>query len=290
MKSRRTKQVGSGWWQLVPLLAILVTTASCVEYTMLIKLQPDGSGELIETSLFKGELAQMFQAMGGDMSGEEGEDPAEGKRREAAERAGQLGEGVSLVSWAELPEEEGMGERVVYRFDDVTKLGLTPGPSGSDEGGMSGSGESIRFRFEPGADGSRVLTAVFEAPEPEGGDAEPGADEAMGDEEAAGEEMAEAMGEGMMEMMKPFLAGMKLRVLLDVGGEVLDTTAPAVNGSEVTLMALDFDQLLGAEGAWDKLTALGSEQDIMVVGKALEGVPGVQVPVAPEVTVRFRGE
>lgn len=293
-------------WRLVPLLAILASTTACLEYTVLLKVRPDGSGELVETTLMKGQMLEMARAMSA-MEGEEGEEggglmagQADEKRAEAEARAAKLGPGVTLASWEPVSEEDREGDRAVYRFDDVTALDLQPAPDSGDggEAPATGPGESIRFRWADAGSGRKRLVAVFgEETPPEETLAEDGAEspemasaegEAGAEEMEGFEEMADAMGAGMMEMMKPFLAGMKMRVLVEVEGELLETDAPHTEGSQVTLLELDFDQILADPAAWEKLSALDSDASLAVLGPQLQGLPGVRVPAGREVSIEFR--
>lgn len=293
-------------WRLLPLLAVLFSTVACLEHTVLLKLRPDGSGELIETTFLKGQMLEMARAMAAMESDGEGEGggllagQADQKRAEAEARAARLGEGVTFVSWEAVTGEGTEGERAVYRFADVSKLRISPAPASEDGEGapMGGSEDVIRFRFGDGAEGSRRLVAVFgDEPAPEAaGDAvasEATADvdpaSADGVEDMAGmEEMADAMGAGMMEMMKPFLQGMKMQVLVEVEGEVVATDAPFSDGSTVTLLAFDFDQIVADPEAWKKLSAMDSDSSLSVLGPQLHGLPGVRAPGGTEVAIEFR--
>jgi hypothetical protein len=304
MSGSRKALVTRSGWRLLPLLAVLFSTVACLEHTVLLKLRPDGSGELIETTFLKGQMLEMARAMAAMEEGGEGAGilagQADEKRAEAEARAAQLGEGVTFVSWEALAGEGSEGERAVYRFADVSTLRIAPAPA-SDDGEaapMGASEDVIRFRFGDGAEGSHRLVAVFgDVPAPEAaGDAVAG--EAMADVEPASaddvegmagmEEMADAMGAGMMEMMKPFLQGMKMQVLVEVEGEVVTTDAPFSDGSTVTLLALDFDQIVADPEAWKKLSAMDSDASLSVLGPQLQGLPGVRAPGGTEVAIEFR--
>lgn len=265
-------------------LAVLVATA-CVEHEVVIKLRPDGSGEIVETTMARGEMVEAMKGMKEAAAEEESDGRAKAEARVAA-----LGAGVSLVSWEELTDG-GLGERTVYAFEDINNVSVGQGPESED---APGGDDRVSFRFTRDGGVSR-LVAVFDTPEapapateePEvvGAEATEGAD-SMGEAMGAG---MEAMGAEMAEMMKPFLEGFKTRLVIEVDGDVVETDAPAVNGSAVTLMEFDFDQVLATDGAWEKVAALGNEQNLVVVGQALEGVPGVSVPSASEVTLTFDG-
>ena len=295
MSGTRKRFPARSGWRLVSLFAILVSTVACLEHTVLLKLRPDGSGELIETSLVKGQMLEMARAMtamegegegGGLMASQ-----ADEKRAEAEARAARLGEGVTFVSWEPISEEGKEGEHIVYRFDDVTKLNLQPGPDSGDggEAPMTGPGESIRFRLaDLGAGRSRLVAVFGEESAPDELETA-SAEGAEGTDDMAGmEDMAEAMGAGMMEMMKPFLQGMKMRVVVEVEGQVLETDAPFSEGSQVTLLEIDFDQIVADPEAWNKLTALDSDASLAVLGPQLQGLPGVRAPVGREVSIEFR--
>lgn len=264
---------------LVAACGLALAAVGCIDHEVRLELAADGSGRLIETTVARGPMAEMMKAMAA-----EEEDDTEEKRADAEARAAELGEGVTFVSYEKLPEEEGLGERVVYRFADIEALRLDPAPSG-DEGPSDGPSETIRFRFDE-ASGKKVLVADFsdsEAATDVTDAADP--DAAGGESDAEADAMAEAMGEGMMEMVKPFLQGFRVRVLVDIAGSGVETTAPHA-GSEVTLLELDFDRLLAQEGAWEKLSALGDDASLLQAGEALAGVDGVVIP-ADEVRIAF---
>jgi hypothetical protein len=93
--------------------------------------------------------------------------------------------------------------------------------------------------------------------------------------EAEKAQAAQALG-----MMKMMMKGLFVDVSMNVGGKVIKTNAPHVDGSRVTLLQIDFDKLLADEAALQKLQAAS---DL----KSLASVPGLKISSEPKLTVEF---
>lgn len=243
------------------LLPALLTTAACFQGQRLIKLNVDGSGTIVDTVKLgeqaKGMLAGMEQAEPGT--------PAEKKAKKEAklkERAGQMGEGVSLVSFEATADGT---EKMTYSFKDIGKLRVTnaPPPSVSDSASKE---EPFTFRFTKSG-GSSVLTVV----RPKDKAPEKPAEKKPEKPEEVAQQVAQ---------MKAMMAGLKIALAIEVNGKLVKTTSPHASGSTVTVMELDFDQL---DTAGLKTLAMATgEPD----PKMLKGLKGVKVPDS-ETTIEF---
>lgn len=294
--------------------ALAVLSAGCLEYEQVVTVRADGSGSIRETSFIKGPMAAMMKSM--NMQ-EESPESAEGSlevttgtddEQKARDRAAEFGEGVRLVSWEKISDDEREGGVAVYDFDDVTALRLDTSPPDMEEAGdmelegeveedadEEGEAEGISFRFERQG-GKRVLVAVLDLGEDE---AEPAAteeaetgesvDEAGEDEMAeAMEAMTDGMAEGMAEMMKPMLQGMRMRTVVAIEGDLLESDAPIEDGSRVVLLDLDFDAIMADEEGMKRLSGLDDDASMGEFREALEGFPGVTLPPADEVRIVFK--
>lgn len=275
------------------LVITVLVLGGCVDFEQVVTIRPDGSGTIREATVFQGPMVEMIRSMKQmqasmeESQGEGSEASSLSDEEKARAHTAELGPGVRFVSWESVSEETREGGIAVYEFDDVNALRLSTEPdmdeaeSGMTEEAATDEGsddELVSFRLERRG-GKRVLIATFEEPETQ--TAEPTA------EEAATDEMAEAMNESMGEMMKPFLAGMRMRTVVQIEGTVLETDAPIVEGSRVVLMQLDFDEILAQEGAMEKLNALGDGASMAEVREALVGVPGVALPPTNQVRIVF---
>jgi hypothetical protein len=193
----------------------------------------------------------------------------------ARERIQSLGE-VEFVSVekANAPGWEGM--TATYSFKDLTKLKI------DDSDTVLG--------LEKLANGNRVLTVTsrFKAAKP---DNRPPAAK-LSDEEA-----------------KALMAGLKFRLTVEVEGTVVKCSSPHLEGAVLTVMEVDFDQLLAEEtrlkkkaaeepanleAAKETIEALrilealkGGAQDIDEVSKAFRKIKGFKHALSPTVTLEF---
>lgn len=194
----------------------------------------------------------------------------------ARERAESLGEVEFLsVEKANVPGWEGM--TATYSFKDVTKLKLQ-------------DTDSV-FGLEKLANGNRVLT-VTSRMKPAKPDNSPPATNIP--EEAA----------------KALMAGLKFRLAVEVDGTVVKCSSPHVEGPVLTVMEVDFDQLLAEEARLKKkaaeepatlpeaketiealrlLGALnGKAQNLEEVVKAFQKIKGFKHALSPTVTLEFK--
>lgn len=318
---RELKLSAGSWLRMAVLVAVATMLGGCLEYEQVVTVRADGSGTLRETTFIKGPMAAMMRSMNMEQESEEASaESAEGSlevttgtddEQKARDRAAEFGEGVTFVSWEKISEDDREGGIAVYDFDDVTALRLGTGPPDMEESDAmeledseamaledeveeEGDTEGISFRFERQR-GKRVLVAVFDFEEaeseqtvPEEVESEPSTDEA-GEEQMAEamEDMAEGMADGMAEMMKPMLEGMRMRTVVEIEGEVLESDAP-VEGSRVVLMDLDFDTIMANEDGMKKLTGLDDDASMGEAREVLSGLPGVVFPATDEVRITFR--
>ena len=86
-------------------------------------------------------------------------------------------------------------------------------------------------------------------------------------------------------MMKKLFDGLKVAIDVDVLGTIVKTNSPYVQGSNVTLLEMDFSQLL----ANDQLLAqIGEPGSIEEAKQMLKNVKGFKVNLDREVTIEFK--
>jgi hypothetical protein len=86
--------------------------------------------------------------------------------------------------------------------------------------------------------------------------------------------------------MKTMLKGLKMTTVLEVAGPIVKTNGLNVEGSRITLLDLDFDQIAADEATFKKFSAM-SDDPKNVDPAMLKGLKGIKVQTAPEVTVEF---
>jgi len=86
-------------------------------------------------------------------------------------------------------------------------------------------------------------------------------------------------------MMKKMLDGLRIEIALEVAGAIVKTNSPYVQGSKVTLLEMDFAELITNDAVLGKLANPESIEDAK---QMLKGVKGVKVNLDREVMVEFK--
>lgn len=244
----------------------LVGLSGCLEMESVIALKKDGSGTMTETVSIGAQMAGMMQMGGG---GEGAEDPFADFGEDAAkEKAKTYGEGVEFVSTKKEEKDGGLTFTTVYKFADINTVVYEPGQmmNNSEEEEEETEEEPVKmFSYKDG-----VLT--IEVPDPSQEDF------AMGDEE---------MGEEEMAMMAPMMAGMKVTAKLVVEGGIAETNATFRDGDAITLMAMNFDELLKNEGGLGAMKKLDVE-DRAAFAKAVSELKGFDMESKEKVSVKLK--
>lgn len=273
-------------------IGALFGLSGCLQNETTITVKADGSGTVVEETMLGAQMAAMLGGLGG-LGAEPGaapEDPLAEMFSEdkAKEKAAKMGEGVSLVKVEKIDKDGKKGGRVTYAFKDINKLkiGLDSGMDALEgpAAGMPGGEEAIeeaeeasdpvQFQF---ADGK--LTVVLPQPDKDGEAAEieiPEKAEEKSPEDAQAEAMAKAM-----------FADMKMAVKLVIEPGIKKCDATHVEGNTITLMEMNFGELLQDEKGMkllDQMEDMKPEQ----AGKLLEGVKGVKFETKEKITVEMK--
>ena len=92
----------------------------------------------------------------------------------------------------------------------------------------------------------------------------------------------------MMNMLKTMFQGFKVNVVLDVQGTITKTNAEYVEGSRVTLLAMDMNALLADEAALKELTGkMRADASFAELKPLLKNINGIKID-GPAITVQFK--
>ena len=272
--------------RVIRLLLVLVATTgltACLDSTTLVKVKPDGSGTveqttLVNTAALKGMMGAAGQANGPMMNKADLERTAE-----------RMGEGVRLVSSEPIKGNAGFeGVKAIFAFDDINKVQVSQGPSmGGGSGGASGarssepsSDDPVRFKLTRNG-GTSTLSINFVD--------RPGAGKSTGDATpAAPGDMPDLTNPMIMNMLKTMFAGFKINIGLEVVGSIVKTNAEYVAGSHITLLEMDVATLLANEGTLKMLQGkLGPDASLSEVKPYLKDVKGIKID-GPSIRVEFK--
>lgn len=278
--------------RVLALLGLAVFLGGCLNSTTVINVKADGSGTIEQTMTMNPQVAAQLQQMMsgfGEGAAQKSEGAAQKKGgffNEADLRAAapKMGQGVTFVSATPIHTAEAEGTKAVYAFTDITKLQMNQKPAApggaAAMGGMPGgsAAEDILFRFAKTPAGTSKVTVVF--PEAK-------IDEARKTKAAAQAQAAKTndpMQAAGLAMVKQMLNGLKISIVMQPAGRIVKTNSPYVEGQRVTLLEMDFGQLMSDEAMLQKLQAAGSMEEMKPL---LKGVKGVKINTDKEVSVEF---
>jgi len=253
-------------------LALVVMCAAgsgaCFQMSTVLKVNGDGSGTIEHRMVYSTQaLAQLRQFAG--FGGRGGPiDPT--SEEQFRTMAASIGPGVSYVSSEPITTPAGQGRTAIYAFTDVTQLRISTQPVAPagvsiSAGAISTASESVTFTLtrEPG--GTSVLH--IHVPEPNFLDA-------LGSPAAAGQ----------IGMVRTLLAGARVQLAAEPAGALVRSSSPYVDGSRVTLLEVDLDQVLKDETLLPRLQAAKTQDEAKAI---VQNAPGLKINLDRDITIEF---
>jgi hypothetical protein len=243
-----------------------------------VKLNPDGSGTIEQTTTMTAQALSQLQSLGASMGGDK--DKAKNSDPfsvdEAQKAAAKMGQGVTFVSADKIDTPDHKGVKAVYAFKDIRTLALNEmnTPAGGDMKSTPQQPMSLTFTQLP--NGHSLLTIKNDTNIAKNMSI-PGAG-GTAQSPLGGADSAE-----MAEMMKSMLAGMKVDFAIQVG-HLVKTNVPYVNGGTVTVLSMDLDQMLANPAAFEKMQQAKTTAETKA---ALQNLKGMKVSADPELTIEF---
>ena len=258
--------------------AFLLT--GCFQSSILVKLNPDGSGTIEQTLSMATQTIEQLKALAAMDADKKGAD-ADTNELFSVERAkaaaAKMGTGVSFVSASKANTQGRTGLKAVYAFKDIRTLALNAMPPSFAADLSNKVSDPMSLSFTQLPNGHALLTIKND---------ETAAD-MMPMKPAAGAPARPARGGGADDeaqaMVKAMLGGLKVDLAIQVG-HVIKTNIPYVIGSTVTVISVDFDQVLANTAAFDKLD---KAQTPVEMKAALRSVKGIKINVEPELKIEF---
>lgn len=261
---------------------LVITLTGCLRVNTTINVNPDGSGTIEETVFIKGEILDMIRqfASSFDESGE-AEEFSFYKEEEQKNKAGEYGEGVMFLNGEEIFETGWEGYKVTYSFSDINKLKLDPSPDNKVNLGDEVPEETeaerqfITFNFRKGNPSELNITFPLRDLD------DPKTTESPETVEA------DTTDEGMTEMFKRMFDGMRISVNVSVNGNITETNASFLEGTKLTLMDIDFSNLLVNDDIVKKLESKKPES-IEEFREITKDIEGIKIEFNDNVKVKFR--
>jgi hypothetical protein len=260
---------------------ISLLLAGCLQVETTINVAKDGSGTINEKVLlsktFVNMMKEFAQAFQDSTSTEEF---SLFKEDEIKADAKDYGEDVKYVSHELISDDNWEGFKVVYAFNDITKIKIQPDPGskvgmGDEEGEMGDDEEYYFFKFNKGD----VSELIIDRPPLELNSES----EENKDTLETSEQNDEEMGEEFLKMME----GMKINIAIRVEGNIASTNASYVDGSNITLFQMDFGEMMKNKEAFKEFKNKEPE-NIEDMKEFMEKFPGMKIEVEKPISVKFK--
>lgn len=256
--------------------------SGCLQVETTVNLNKDGSGTIEELFVMKTEVINMMKEFAMAFDSAKTEEFNMFNETELREKASDFGEGVVYVSGEKIAMDNYEGFKVVYSFSDINKLKLNPSPEDKiPYGAELGEAEEeesaddlLKFNFTKGNPSSLVIN--FPKPlledETEDGDK-------TEFEDSTFNEQAE-------QKMTEMFDGMKMALYFNFKDDIDETDASFVDGSKVTLMEIDFSEIIKNKEVFKKFQ--GAKPETMEEFKEVVGdVEGIKIEFKEQVTIKF---
>jgi len=267
--------------RLAALILVAACSSGCLTAITSIKLRPDGSGTIEQTlsmsAAAAAQLASLAKGFGGETAGKASAEPDLFSEAEMKEAAAKFGSGVTFVSSTPIKTADRVGRVATYQFTDITKLRVDQKPQTGDlPAATASAGEDMLFRFAKQPAGTSTLTVVF-----------PEAKLEEARKEAAAKQGSETptVDPAQLAMMKKLFDGLRVEIGVDVLGTIVKTNSPYVQGSRVTLLEMNFSELLTNDAL---LARVAQPKSIEEAKALLKDVKGFKVNLDREVTIEFK--
>jgi hypothetical protein len=265
--------------RILGLLLASCSLTACLDSTTLVKVKPDGTGTVEQTTLVN--TAALKGMMGGAAAQNTG--PMMSKT-ELERMATQMGEGVRLVSSEPAKGPNGFeGVKAIFAFDDINKIQVSDGPRMSggtgDRKRASEPTDDDPVRFKLTRNGATSTLTINFVDRPGAGQTDP---------KPSPGDMPDLTNPMIMNMMKSMFQGFKINIGLEVVGSIVKTNAEYVSGPRITLLEMDMAALLADEAKLKELQSkIGPDPSLSAVKPYLKDIKGIKID-GPSITVEFR--
>jgi len=261
---------------------LTVILSGCLQVNTKVNLNRDGSGTIEETVLMKNEVIKMMKEFAVMFDSTKNEEFAMFKEEELKSKASNFGEGVKYVSGEKLTIEGYEGYKVVYAFTDINKVKLNPSPDdkipfGDDltEGEEKAVDDYLKFNFNKGNPSTLVIN--FPKPKME--------DEIKPDSSFTPVEDSTFNDETQQKFIEMF-DGMKIAVHFNFEDGIDETDASFVDGSEVTLMEVDFSEIIKNKDVVKNLQST-KPKTMEEFREVIGDLKGIKIEFKDPVTIKF---
>lgn len=267
------------------LLGIFATMffSGCLQVDTKVNLNQDGSGTIEETVVIKSSVIEMMKDFAMSFDSTKSEEFEIFKEDELKSKAKNYGEGVKYVSGEKVKIKGFEGFKVIYSFADINKVKINPSPDDKVPFGDELQSQEeipakdyLKFNFKEG----NPSTLVINFPKPEEDQ------ELESEDDTTTEEEDSLSNSANLDKLVEMFDGMKMTLSIDFSKNIEETDASYVDGSKITLMQMDFSELIKHK---DILLNLEKKKpETMEEMKEIIGnIPGIKLETKEKVTIKF---
>ncbi len=251
--------------------------SGCIQVDTKVKLNKDGSGTIEEKVLMSEMVIQMMNQFMSSMpdSSDEKEQFSLFKEDELKNKESNYGKDVKYVSGKEIKQNGWEGYQAVYSFKDINTLTMDANPNSKvdmDDGDSGAEDDYYTFRFKPG----NVAELIINRPETKD------IDESEDDTNENDSNGDNQLNDNILKMMD----GMRVKISLEPQGKIVNTNATYVDGSEVTLLDIDFGKLIKNKKKLNMLKE-NPPKNIEEMKELVKDMPGMKIEMEKPVSIKF---
>jgi hypothetical protein len=253
--------------RILGLLAAAASSGACFQMTTALKVNADGSGTIEHRMVYTAAgLARLRQFA--SLGDGRGVDPL--SEQQAREMTASIGPGVTYVSSELITSAAGTGRATTYAFTDVSTLQISTQPAAPGgltirSQGLSTESEKITFSLSRAPGGNAVLQINVPEPNFVGALGSPNATAQIG-------------------MIKSALAGARVLLMVEPAGTVVRSSSPYIEGSRVTLLEFDLDEVLKDQTLLPRLQKAATEDEAKAI---IKDAPGLKINLDRAITIEF---
>jgi hypothetical protein len=260
---------------------LMLFLSGCLQVSTTVNINKDGSGTIEETVMMKTEMINMMKEFMMSFDSTKSETFNMFNEKELQAKESEYGEGVKYVSGEKITLKDYEGFKVVYSFKDINKIKVNPSPEGKvpfgnelEEPNDKAVDDILKFNFKKG----NPSTLVINFPKPKMDN--------KNDSDSSFTQVEDSTNAEAIEKLKEMFDGMKMAMYVNFNGEIKETDAAFVDGSKVTLMEVDFSEIIKHKDVLEKLQTIKPET-MEQFKEAVGDLPGIKVEFKEKVTIKF---
>jgi hypothetical protein len=254
----------------------------CLEFDVLVKVKPDGSGTVEQTVLVnKSVLNNIKEAAASIGAGQDSsaEEINLIDREKLLQEAKSMGKGVRFIDAKPFSANDLDGYIAYFEFTDINTVTLNQNPSGktpmAKEADQTAAEEPVTFSLRRGQPSILTIHLPEKSFAPDS--AETGSEESQ-------PESNDTTG---LSMMMSLMKGFRMSIAVQIEGKILEAEATHVDGNRVTLLEVDFEQLARDSNRFAELTKQ-QPQTVEEAKQLLKNIPGIKFEFLRNPSVRFQ--